>query len=103
MDMTEQRDVRSEVRPLDSPSRASALTQARSAAIGAVAIGALALGATAIGALAIGRLAVRFLAVRRGHLRTLAIDELLVGRLHVRELVVEREERPSSELERESS
>jgi hypothetical protein len=52
---------------------------------GAVAFGAFALGATAVGALAIGRLAVGSLALRRGHVRTLTIDDLQIGRLLVRE------------------
>jgi quinol monooxygenase YgiN len=61
-----------------------------SIASGAAALGALAVGACAIGALAIGRLAIGALAVKRGHVRTMSIDDVAIGRLAVRELVVDQ-------------
>lgn len=54
----------------------------------AAAVGALAIGAYAVGALAIGRLAIGALAVKRGHVRTLSLDDVSVGRLAVKELAV---------------
>jgi hypothetical protein len=50
----------------------------RAIGLGAVAFGAFALGATAIGALAIGRLAVGAFAMKRGHVRTLTVENLEV-------------------------
>jgi hypothetical protein len=61
----------------------------RALGLGAVAFGAFALGATAIGALVIGRLAVGAFALKRGHVRTLRVDNLEVRRLHIGELTID--------------
>ena len=60
------------------------------AALGALAVGACAIGALAIGRLAIGAVAVGAVAVKRGHVRTMSIDDVAIGRLAVRELVVDQ-------------
>ena len=73
------------------PAVRAAAQSIRAASIGAVAIGALAFGAAAIGALAIGRVVIGALALKRGHVRSLAVEDLLVGRLHIRELAIDRE------------
>ena len=59
-------------------------------AFGAFAVGASAIGAAAIGALAIGSLAIGALALKRGHVRTLRVDDLDVRRLHIGELLAPR-------------
>ena len=78
----------------DAPRTPTSLEALRSrraqTAVGAVAFGALAVGAIAFGAIAIGRLAIGALALKRGHVRTLRVDDLEVGRLHIRELVNQR-------------
>ena len=58
-------------------------------AVGAFALGAFAIGALAIGAIAIGRLAVGAFVLKRGHVRSLVVEDLDVLRLHVRELAVD--------------
>jgi hypothetical protein len=73
------------------PAVRTAAQSIRAASVGAVAIGALAFGAAAIGALAIGRVVIGALALKRGHVRSLAVEDLRVGRLHIRELAIERE------------
>ena len=49
-----------------------------------------------LASVAIGRLVVGAFALKRGHIRSLTVDELHVGRLDVRELLVDRGSRGRS-------